>query len=230
MDSRSNVAERSQRPGRVAVVSGRHPATAIAAFDFDKTLTTKHTFWRLLWRAVGPLRFGAGVIRLSPAILEFFRRRVTLLELRERTIHYFLAGFPADRFRALCEDFARRSIPRWIRQTAAERIAWHQQRGDRILIVSNAPEDYLVPWADSVGISAVLGSRFEVEEDRLTGRLLGTHCYGEEKVKRLRELLGDLGRYEIYAYGDSPGDLPMLRIATHGYYRTFSEVMPRPAD
>ena len=195
----------------------------VAAFDFDKTITTRHTFWRLLRRAVGPWRFILGVVWLSPAILSFFLRRITLLELREITIRHYLEGFPADRFQKLCGEFAVAAIPQWIRSEAAERIAWHQGRGDFTVLVSNAPEDYLIPWAESVGIDKVLGSRFEVRDGDLTGRLIGAHCYGDEKVRRLRELIGDLSQHELHAYGDSVGDIPLLMAATYGYYRTFSE-------
>lgn len=201
----------------------------IAAFDFDNTITTKHTFWRLLWRAVGSWRFLVGVVRLSPAILRFFLKYISLLELRELTIHYYLSGFPAERFRVICDDFAHKTIPRWIRPAAAERILWHTQRGDIAIIVSNAPEDYLIPWAASVGITNVLGSRFEIQSGCLTGKLDGNHCFGEEKVNRLRELIGDLDQYEIHAYGDSAGDIPMLSVANYGYYRTFSvDMFPPP--
>ncbi len=222
MEARTAKKGQCHQRGPAFIVNSGQTTKVIAAFDFDKTLTIKHTFWRLLLRAVGPWRFGYGVVRLTPAILKFLLGRMKLLELRERTIQHFLAGFPTDRFSVLCEEFARNELPRWIRPDAAERLAWHRERGDHTVIVSNAPEDYLVPWAASVGVPTVLGSRFEVDRDRLTGRLVGDHCYGHEKVRRLREQFGDLSQYEIYAYGDSSGDMPMLNAATHGYYRTFS--------
>ena len=46
---------------------------------------------------------------------------------------------------------------------------------------------------------------------------------GEEKVRRILEMV-DIGKYEqIFAYGDSSGDLPMLQLAPpeNRYFKPF---------
>lgn len=54
-----------------------------------------------------------------------------------------------------------------------------------------------------------------------TGKYLGANCYGFEKVRRIIEKY-NLSEYnEIYAYGDSKGDLPMLQIANRRFFRSF---------
>jgi phosphatidylglycerophosphatase C len=80
----------------------------------------------------------------------------------------------------------------------------------------------LKPWAESVGFAAVLGSRLErTAAGLVTGRLVGKNCYGEEKPRRLAELLGDRRCYCLYAYGDSRGDRALLNCADYAYYRRF---------
>jgi phosphatidylglycerophosphatase C len=69
----------------------------------------------------------------------------------------------------------------------------------------------------------LVASRLDVQHGRLTGRLLGKNCHGEEKVKRIVERY-PLNEYdEIYAYGDDHSDKPMLKLATHSFFRPFRE-------
>jgi phosphatidylglycerophosphatase C len=64
----------------------------------------------------------------------------------------------------------------------------------------------------------------EVVDGRLTGQMKTPNCHGEQKVLRLKawmqERFGAVGGAEIvYAYGDTSGDKPMLRLAAHAFYR-----------
>ena len=53
------------------------------------------------------------------------------------------------------------------------------------------------------------------------GRCDGDNCHGQEKVRRIKEAY-PLDQYrEIYAYGDTGGDRPMLGLATHSFYKPF---------
>lgn len=56
---------------------------------------------------------------------------------------------------------------------------------------------------------------------RLTGKILGYNCHGEEKVRRIREAYDLAGFTDIYTYGDTSGDKPMLRLGTRSFYRPF---------
>ncbi|MNF09712.1 hypothetical protein D3C80_2104480 [compost metagenome] len=55
----------------------------------------------------------------------------------------------------------------------------------------------------------------------MTGELDGPHCQAEEKVVRVRQILGNPSDYVIHAYGDSDGDRNLLDIAEYPYYRSF---------
>ena len=56
---------------------------------------------------------------------------------------------------------------------------------------------------------------------RLTGRILGLNCYGKEKVRRIQEAYTLSDYDEIYTYGDTSGDKPMLGLGTHAFYKPF---------
>jgi HAD superfamily hydrolase (TIGR01490 family) len=108
-----------------------------------------------------------------------------------------------------------------IRAEALERVRFHQQRGDRVVIVSASPTDWIVPWAASEGITEVIGNPAQVSDGKVTGRLAGANCYGPEKVRRLLALNPERESYTLFAYGDGRGDRELLAAADHPYYRCF---------
>jgi phosphatidylglycerophosphatase C len=106
-----------------------------------------------------------------------------------------------------------------------ERVAWHRDRGHKIVIVSASPELYVGPVGERIGADAVLATRLAVDADgRLTGRYDGRNCRGEEKATRLRAWMEDQvaagawgeARPAVWAYGNSAGDRRLLAAADVG--------------
>jgi phosphatidylglycerophosphatase C len=99
-----------------------------------------------------------------------------------------------------------------------ERIRWHQQRGDTVVIVSAGLDAYLQPWCDALAVEHIC-TELEERDGRLTGRYCQGDCSGRTKVQRILERY-DVSRYPvIYAYGDTPEDREMLELAHRKYYR-----------
>jgi phosphoserine phosphatase len=72
---------------------------------------------------------------------------------------------------------------------------------------------------DWLGADGVIATRLEVgEHGRLTGHYDGHNCRGEEKLRRLRLWVDESGTApgKMWAYGNSRGDLRMLRAADIG--------------
>ena len=69
----------------------------------------------------------------------------------------------------------------------------------------------------------IVGTRIEVENGMVTGRFLTPNCYGEEKVRRLLEVLPDRRLYHLTAYGDSRGDRALLAYADEAHFKPFRE-------
>src|SRR5439155_20562205 len=107
------------------------------------------------------------------------------------------------------EAFAERLRTR-LRSDVVERLGWHRERGDEVVIVSASLAVYLEPLGRTLGATAVLATGLEVCPDgRLTGRLEGANVRGAEKAARLRGYLAG-ERCELWAYGDSRGDRELL--------------------
>jgi HAD superfamily hydrolase (TIGR01490 family) len=112
-------------------------------------------------------------------------------------------------------------IFRWIRPKALDRISWHKNQGHRLILVSASLDVYLNPLYAQLGFHDLLCTRLDKQDGKFTGALIGRNCRGPEKVRLLTELLGPLGLFEIYAYGDSAGDKELLAVANHARFRPF---------
>lgn len=88
-----------------------------------------------------------------------------------------------------------------------------------IVIASASPEFELRYAADLLGVCVLIGTRC----DAATGRLLGKNCKGEEKLRRIREAVGDFTIRAMYT-DDAKADGPLLALAQEGYIVTHGKV------
>lgn len=194
----------------------------VAAFDFDGTLTYVDSLLPFLRAVVGTLRFTRHLAELAPTLLAYKSGRLSNYEAKQQVLAHFLAGQELANLEQIARHFIQYTLPYLLRRKALQRLAWHQHQNHRCILVSASLELYLRPWADKVGFTEVLGSCLELTATGLvTGRLSGKNCYGEEKPRRLAELLGERRYYCLYAYGDSRGDQALLDYADYAYYRRF---------
>ncbi|HUE28747.1 MAG TPA: HAD-IB family hydrolase [Solirubrobacteraceae bacterium] len=197
------------------------PQATIAAFDFDGTLTTRDSLLRFVaWRR-RRAAVALDLVRTLP-FLALYGARVVGNETHKMAL--FSRAFrdmPADAYERWARDFASSELPRMIRAEALERVRFHQERGDRVVLVSASPTDWIVPWAASEGITEIIGNPAEVSDGRVSGRLAGVNCYGQEKLRRLLALNPERESYTLFAYGDGRGDRELLAAANHAYYRRF---------
>ncbi len=107
------------------------------------------------------------------------------------------------------------AVARTISPEMRKRIEWHQNQGHDIVIVSASLDVYVDAAARAIDIPHTLSTSLELDDaGRVTGRMLGGNCRGDEKVARLREHMGD-AQVELWAYGNSSGDDAMLALADH---------------
>lgn len=201
------------------------PVTAIAAFDFDGTLTWRDTFTPFLARGLGWPRFLLAVLRCSPWLVGYALRLVRNDVAKARLMRATLSG----RSTAEMEDWTTRwldkDFPGQLQAWTLARLAYHRQAGHCCVLVSASPDIYLPRVARQLGFDALICTEMEVEGGRLTGRMRTPNCYGEQKVLRLNAWLSErfgvasASAMTLYAYGDTAGDKPMLRLAQHAWYR-----------
>jgi phosphatidylglycerophosphatase C len=130
-----------------------------------------------------------------------------------------LGGVASSRADEVSDRFARHHLARHLRADVRSRFDWHRDRGDRVVIVSASPEVYVRVAGAVLGADGVVATRLAVDDRGvLTGHYEGANCRGEEKLRRLRAWMDGTGTDpdRLWAYGNSRGDLRMLRAADVG--------------
>ena len=188
----------------------------VAAFDFDGTLTSRDSLVPFLIQSSGVTRTAAAALGASLRMTRALVLDRSRDDAKEAMFGRLLKGRAAAELVAAGEAFADRIVPRRIKPEMRQRIAEHRDAGHELVIVSAAPELYIAPVAARLAFDGALATRLEVDAaDRLTGRLLGVSCRGPEKVRRLREWMGE-EITSLTAYGDSSGDRELLALAGTG--------------
>jgi len=192
----------------------------IAFFDFDGTVTRGDSMLRFIKYSFGSGRYYLGLLALSHVLLGYKLKIVSNSKAKEKLLAHFYKGFSKETMTELGKKYTEEVLSFDIKESALDRIKQHQDKGDRVLLVSASAEEWLRPWAEKVNIELVC-TRLKYENDIFTGFFETKNCHGAEKVFRIKELVNLEDYDEIYAYGDSGGDKQMLEIANHNYYREF---------
>jgi HAD superfamily hydrolase (TIGR01490 family) len=139
---------------------------------------------------------------------------------KERLIGHFFREWESEKFQQLAEQYSFEKIDTIVRPEAMERVRWHQEQGDHVVIVSASMECWLTGWCKKKNIE-LISTQLETIDGRLTGRFATKNCYGVEKANRVKEIY-NLEEYDhIYAYGDSRGDRELLALANESFYKPF---------
>lgn len=201
---------------------------AVAAFDFDGTITRGDSLIPFLWGHLGAWRFARAIALSMPWLVGYALRLLSNDVAKARLLRSAWAGQSEPELRAFATQWARHALPRTLDPWHMERIAWHRSQGHCCVIVSASPDVYLDAATRFLGLDDLICTRMEIAngsdtQPYLTGAMASPNCHGPEKVRRLNGWLA--GRFpgatdlELYAYGDSPSDKPLLRMAQHAWYR-----------
>lgn len=171
------------------------------AYDFDKTIydgdSTQHFYFYLL--------------KHKPSILKY-------LPYQAFWFVFFILGvisktqFKEKFYRCFrcIKDIDKYVLDFWKEKKSGIKKFYLNQKSSDDIIISASPEFLLKPICDELGIE-LIASRV----DKKTGAYTGENCYGEEKVKRFKEVYGDKHIDEFYS--DSLSDTPMAEIADKAY-------------
>lgn len=192
----------------------------IAFFDFDGTITTKDTMLEVIKYHRGQFWFYVGFLLNSPFLVAYKAGIISNQRAKERILRFFYGKKLREDFQADCDRFASDIIPGLIRPKALTEIKKLQENGIEVVIVSASAENWLTRWCNEQGVS-LIATKLETRSNKITGKIEGNNCHGEEKVRRINERyqLADYGK--IYCYGDTKGDKPMLKLATLSFYKPF---------
>ena len=192
----------------------------LALFDFDGTITKDDTLKEFIKYAVGKQKYYKGLLFLTPMLLLYLFKIIPNYKAKEKLIKYFFEGWNSQDFKDIAKRYSLNEIDTIVYSSALEKIQWHKDNGDKIVVVSASIDFWLEPWCQKYKLD-LLSTKLEIKNNKVTGNLLGNNCYGIEKASLVKKNL-NLDAYSIiYAYGDSKGDRELLALANIKYYKIF---------
>ncbi len=188
----------------------------LALFDFDGTITKRDSFTPFI-RITAKRKVLLALLFL-PVIFCYYLKILKPSSVRSLITYLSFRGYKFDELDEKGRIYAENKIPLYIREFAAERIAWHKQQGDKIVLVSASIDVYLRHWCAAQKIDLIC-STLEVKNNIVTGKYINGDCHSKRKSDRIKEKY-NLNKYErIYAYGDTFEDRRMLELADVKFYR-----------
>jgi len=196
-------------------------APAVAAFDLDGTLTDGGSVVSWLSVVAGPRAVRRALLAHAPSLVVGAVRSGTAADdAKEALFSALLAGRALQGVAEASSRFADEHLRAHVRPEIVHRLGEHLAAGHAVVLVSASPSLYVDRVAHRLGAHGAVGTELEVDgAGALTGRYQGRNCRGEEKLRRVVELLALLGVAEtgphrpLYAYGNSRGDLRLLGAA-----------------
>lgn len=185
----------------------------ICIFDFDGTISDINSFTYFTYFSVK--KYQAILYWMKVVFLCFFTANHVL---KEMFFNYFESD-PIEEFDKKCDFFFNKILKKSIKESFLDYLD-SLDSGTHIVVVSASINNYLKPWCVDMGFD-LISSELEVINGKLTGKFSRLNCNGIEKVRRINERY-DLSQYnEIHVFGNSKGDLPMLELGTHKYFKFF---------
>lgn len=192
----------------------------LALFDLDETLICEDStsLW-LRWLVSQGFASSDLIAEEQQLMTQYYAGTLSIEEYMNKTLAP-LAGMATLTVEGWVRRFIHRDIMPRVFPAARERIEWHQQRGDKVMIISASGEHLVIPIAERLGAYGALAIGVEVVDDRYSGQTYGTMTYKDGKVTRLTDwkALQEGEAFErTWAYSDSMNDLPLLAQADHAY-------------
>ncbi|HEX2152667.1 MAG TPA: HAD-IB family hydrolase [Acidimicrobiia bacterium] len=191
-----------------------------AFFDLDKTIIAKSStlaFTRPLFRA-GLLNrtslFKAGI---AQTYYQMFGADHDQLERVRQELGELTRGWKRDEVLDLVEETVEEVVAPLVYAESLAIIDEHVRAGRRVVVISSSPEEIVVPLGRFLGLTDMIATRPEVDDEgRYTGGI-DFYAYGPGKAQAMRDLAEAEGisLEESFSYSDSITDLPMLEVVGH---------------
>ncbi len=135
------------------------------------------------------------------------RQAVTFAKGRSRASVLGAAEAAADRLVSMVQPFA------------LNVFEMHRQEGRPVVLATTTPYDLVKPFADRLGLDAVIATRYGVEDDGDTydGTLTGPFVWSSGKLTAVRSWADDQGvdLAASWFYSDSVYDTPLMSVVGH---------------
>ena len=191
----------------------------IVIFDLDKTITKIDTYipFILFFLIFRPFKVFKFCLLISPTC-KYLINQISDSNLKELYLTEFFKNENQKFIDNLARRFVRIFSKFFLYEDALERIKFHRERGDEIIIASASLDLYVCHFASHLGFDNFLATETDkTSENIITGKLKGPNLKGEKKLHEVKKLLNySLDYCKIIAYSDDESDIHLLSWVDEG--------------
>ncbi len=191
---------------------------SIVVFDLDGTLI-KGQSQRLFLNYIFNKRI-IGSMPYARLMSWFVLRKIGVAPHPRKTMEYgfrFLQGLDIYKFDRLINDFFSKSLQHAFFKNAKELVQKHNNGKNEIMLVSNAIEQIVKKAGNHLGIKNCVGTRLEIKNNKLTGKIAGNIMLGSNKIQPIKTHMANnnLTFEDSWAYCDHIADLPVMELVSN---------------
>ena len=199
----------------------------LAIFDVDFTITKRETLIELfLFMLKKNPRFIVFVPRIIMTGLLYGIKIIDEKKSKETFIK-FISGIDEKEMKLIVKDFYEKRLSKILYVDAIDTIIKLKSEGYKIYLISASPEVYLEEFYNIKEVDMVIGTKIKVENGKYKNSIEGKNNKGEEKVKRLMEVLKkqniEVDFKNSYMFSDSLADLPLFNLVGNPYLINFKK-------
>lgn len=189
----------------------------ISFFDVDHTITRRATGSHFLMQGIRDRTVPLSMI-ITMIVFYFRYRRGELTQKELDRELPFLRGKKREELEALAQRTFDTRMKRDLRPDIEELIRLKVEAGERVVLATSSVEFLVMPLARYLGITDILSSRLEFDDQgRTTGKFLSLPCFEEEKRRAALSFLEKekIDPAQAAFYSDNTHDLPLLTAVGH---------------
>ena len=193
----------------------------LAIFDIYYTITKSETLMELFKYVIKNdkrnIRFlPRAIYGGSMYVLGIYDER----KVKEKFLK-FIDGIKEQDLSKLVKSFYEEKLKTIVYDDALKMMKKLKNEGYDIYLISASPEFYINEFYNIKEVDKIIGTKFNFSDGIFTRKMEGENCKGEEKVRRLKEVLNnekiEVNFKESYMFSDSLSDKPLLDLVGKPY-------------
>lgn len=193
----------------------------LAIFDIDYTITKKETLMELFKFVI---KNDKRNIRFLPRTIYcggmYALRIYDERKVKEKFLK-FIDGIKEQDLAKLVKNFYHEKLKTILYEDALDMMKKLKNEGYDIYLISASPEFYINEFYNIKEVDKIIGTKFNFNNGIFIRKMEGENCKGEEKVRRLKEVLKnekiEVDFKESYMFSDSLSDKPLLDLVGKPY-------------
>ena len=193
----------------------------LAIFDVDYTITKKETLMELYKYSIKENK--KNLIYLPRALFSglLYITKVYDEKRVKESFLKFIENMSEEDLKDFTKRFYQNRLSKILYKDSLEMMKKLKSEGYYIFLISASPEFYLNSLYTIKEVDKVIGTKFHMENGKFLRKMNGLNCKGEEKVRRLKEVLKkeniEVDFKNSYMFSDSLSDKPLLDLVGNPY-------------